>query len=164
MFRAGIITVSDKGSQGQREDLSGPAIAQVLAGAGFTVSITIIVPDDIGQIANALIEMSDRERLDLILTTGGTGLSPRDLTPEATLKVLDKEIPGMAEAMRYSGMMVTPHAMLSRAVAGVRGRSLIINLPGSPKGATENLAAVLPALAHAIGKIKGDQSDCAAPL
>ena len=164
MFRAGIITVSDKGSQGQREDLSGPAIAQVLAGAGFTVSITIIVPDDIGQIANALIELSDRERLDLILTTGGTGLSPRDLTPEATLKVLDKEIPGMAEAMRYSGMMVTPHAMLSRAVAGVRGRSLIINLPGSPKGATENLAAVLPALAHAIGKIQGDQSDCAAPL
>ncbi len=164
MFRAGIITVSDKGSQGQREDLSGPAIAQVLAGAGFTVSITIIVPDDIGQIANALIEMSDRERLDLILTTGGTGLSPRDLTPEATLKVLDKEIPGMAEAMRYSGMMVTPHAMLSRAVAGVRGRSLIINLPGSPKGATENLAAVVPALAHAIGKIQGDQSDCAAPL
>ena len=164
MYRAGIITVSDKGSQGQREDLSGPAIAQVLAGAGFTVSITIIVPDDIGQIANALIEMSDRERLDLILTTGGTGLSPRDLTPEATLKVLDKEIPGMAEAMRYSGMMVTPHAMLSRAVAGVRGRSLIINLPGSPKGATENLAAVLPALAHAIGKIQGDQSDCAAPL
>ncbi|MGB4221430.1 MAG: MogA/MoaB family molybdenum cofactor biosynthesis protein [Smithellaceae bacterium] len=164
MYRAGIITVSDKGSQGQREDLSGPAIAQVLAGAGFTVSITIIVPDDIGQIANALIEMSDRERLDLILTTGGTGLSPRDLTPEATLKVLDKEIPGMAEAMRYSGMMVTPHAMLSRAVAGVRGRSLIINLPGSPKGATENLAAVVPALAHAIGKIKGDQSDCAAPL
>ncbi|MBP9011915.1 MAG: MogA/MoaB family molybdenum cofactor biosynthesis protein [Smithellaceae bacterium] len=164
MYRAGIITVSDKGSQGQREDLSGPAIAQVLAGAGFTVSITIIVPDDIGQIANALIELSDRERLDLILTTGGTGLSPRDLTPEATLKVLDKEIPGMAEAMRYSGMMVTPHAMLSRAVAGVRGRSLIINLPGSPKGATENLAAVVPALAHAIGKIKGDQSDCAAPL
>ncbi len=164
MFRAGIITVSDKGSQGQREDLSGPAIAQVLAGAGFTVSITIIVPDDIGQIADALIELSDRERLDLILTTGGTGLSPRDLTPEATLKVLDKEIPGMAEAMRYSGMMVTPHAMLSRAVAGVRGRSLIINLPGSPKGATENLAAVVPALAHAIGKIQGDQSDCAAPL
>ncbi len=164
MFRAGIITVSDKGSQGQREDLSGPAIAQVLACAGFTVSITIIVPDDIGQIADALIELSDRERLDLILTTGGTGLSPRDLTPEATLKVLDKEIPGMAEAMRYSGMMVTPHAMLSRAVAGVRGRSLIINLPGSPKGATENLAAVVPALAHAIGKIQGDQSDCAAPL
>ena len=164
MYRAGIITVSDKGSQGQREDLSGPAIAQVLAGAGFTVSITIIVPDDIGQIANALIELSDRERLDLILTTGGTGLSPRDLTPEATLKVLDKEIPGMAEAMRYSGMMVTPHAMLSRAVAGVRGNSLIINLPGSPKGATENLSAVLPSLSHAIGKIQGDQSDCAAPV
>ena len=164
MYRAGIITVSDKGSQGQREDLSGPAIAQVLAGAGFTVSITIIVPDDIGQIANALIELSDRERLDLILTTGGTGLSPRDLTPEATLKVLDKEIPGMAEAMRYSGMMVTPHAMLSRAVAGVRGRSLIINLPGSPKGATENLAAIMQSLSHAISKIQGDQSDCAAPV
>lgn len=164
MFRAGIITVSDKGAVGQREDLSGPAIAEMLAGAAFSIAKTVIVPDEIRQIADAIIELADRERLDLILTTGGTGVSPRDVTPEATLRVLDKEIPGMAEAMRYSAMMVTPHAMLSRAVAGVRGSSLIINLPGSPKGATENLAAVLPALSHAIGKIQGDQSDCAAPV
>jgi molybdenum cofactor synthesis domain-containing protein len=164
MFRAGIITVSDKGAQGQREDLSGPAIAEMLAGTAFSITRTVIVPDEIGQIADAIIEFADRERLDLILTTGGTGVSPRDLTPEATLRVLDKEIPGMAEAMRYSGMMVTPHAMLSRAVAGVRGNSLIINLPGSPKGATENLAAIMPSLSHAISKIQGDQSDCAAPV
>ena len=164
MFRAGIITVSDKAAQGQREDLSGPAIAEMLAGTAFSITRTVIVPDEIGQIADAIIEFADRERLDLILTTGGTGVSPRDLTPEATLRVLDKEIPGMAEAMRYSGMMVTPHAMLSRAVAGVRGNSLIINLPGSPKGATENLAAIMPSLSHAISKIQGDQSDCAAPV
>lgn len=163
MLKAGIITVSDKGSQGQREDLSGPAIAKMLAGAAFCVSQTIIVPDESDQISNAIIEFADREKLDLILTTGGTGLSPRDLTPEATLKVLDREIPGMAEAMRLASMKVTPHAMISRAVAGVRGRSLIVNLPGSPRGATQNLSAVLPALAHAIGKIQGDSSDCAAP-
>jgi len=164
MLKAGIITVSDKGSQGQREDLSGPAIAKMLAGAAFCVSKTIIVPDESDQISNAIIEFADREKLDLILTTGGTGLSPRDLTPEATLKVLDREIPGMAEAMRLASMKVTPHAMISRAVAGVRGRSLIVNLPGSPKGATQNLSAVLPALRHAIGKIQGDSADCAAPV
>jgi molybdenum cofactor synthesis domain-containing protein len=101
------------------------------------------------------------EKLDLILTTGGTGVSPRDLTPDATLKVIDKEIPGMAEAMRYESSKITPHAMISRAVAGIRGRCLIVNLPGSPKGAKENLAVILPALKHAIEKIKGDESDCA---
>ncbi len=161
MFRAGIITVSDKGSQGLREDLSGPAIADMLAGAAVSIAQTIIIPDEIEQISQAIIQFADVEKLDLILTTGGTGVSPRDLTPDATLKVLDKEIPGMAEAMRLASMKITPHAMISRAVAGIRGRSLILNLPGSPKGATENLAVVLPALKHAMEKIQGDPRDCA---
>lgn len=161
MFSAGIITVSDKGSQGKRQDLSGPAIAEMLAGAAVTIEKTIIIPDEVEQISQAIIHFADVEKLDLILTTGGTGVSPRDLTPDATLKVLDREIPGMAEAMRIASMKVTPHAMISRAVAGIRGRSLIINLPGSPKGATENLGAVLPAIQHAIEKIQGDTRDCA---
>ncbi|MEN6468283.1 MAG: MogA/MoaB family molybdenum cofactor biosynthesis protein [Smithella sp.] len=161
MFQAGIITVSDKGSQGKREDLSGPAIAEMLAGAAIQIKKTLIIPDEVDQIANAIIQFADVEQLDLILTTGGTGVSPRDLTPDATLKVLDKEIPGMAEAMRIASMKITPNAMISRAVAGIRGRCLIINLPGSPKGAKENLASVLPALKHAIEKIKGDDRDCA---
>jgi molybdenum cofactor synthesis domain-containing protein len=163
MFQAGIITVSDKGSQGKREDLSGPAIAEMLAGAAISIKQTLIIPDEVDQISEAIVKFADIEKLDLILTTGGTGVSPRDLTPDATLKVLDKEIPGMAEAMRIASMKITPHAMISRAVAGIRGRSLIVNLPGSPKGATENLAAVLPALKHAIEKIKGDPRDCATP-
>lgn len=161
MFNAAIITVSDKGSQGKRQDLSGPAIAEMLAGAAIYVKHTLIIPDEVEQIQKAIIHFADVEKTDLILTTGGTGVSPRDLTPDATLKVLDKEIPGMAEAMRIASMKITPHAMISRAVAGVRGHSLIINLPGSPKGATENLAVVLPAIPHAIEKIKGDDRDCA---
>jgi molybdopterin adenylyltransferase len=164
MFQAGIITVSDKGSQGKREDLSGPAIAEMLAGAAIEIKQTLIIPDEIDQIQQAIIKFADIERLDLIITTGGTGVSPRDLTPDATIKVIDKEIPGMAESMRYASMKITPHAMISRAVVGIRGRSLILNLPGSPKGARENLAAVLPALPHAIDKIKGDDRDCAVSL
>ena len=161
MFNAAIITVSDKGSQGKRQDLSGPAIAEMLAGAAIEVKHTLIIPDETDQIQKAIIQFADVEKMDLILTTGGTGVSPRDLTPDATLKVLDKEIPGMAEVMRITSMKITPHAMISRAVAGIRGHSLIINLPGSPKGAMENLAAVLPAIPHAIEKIKGDDRDCA---
>jgi molybdopterin adenylyltransferase len=161
MFTACIITVSDKGSQGKREDLSGPAIAEMLAGAAIVVKHTLIIPDEIDQIQKSIINFADVEKVDLILTTGGTGISPRDLTPDATLEVIDKQVPGMAEAMRHQSMMVTPHAMISRAVAGIRGKCLIINLPGSPKGAKENLAVVLPALKHAIEKIKGDDSDCA---
>ncbi|HRS98148.1 MAG TPA: MogA/MoaB family molybdenum cofactor biosynthesis protein, partial [Smithella sp.] len=155
------ITVSDKGSQGEREDLSGPAIAKMLAGAAISVAKTRVIPDEIDQISQAIVEFSDIEKLELILTTGGTGVSPRDLTPDATIKVLDKEIPGIAEAMRHASLKITPHGMISRAVAGIRGRSLIINLPGSPKAATENLAVVLPALFHAIEKIQGDPRDCA---
>jgi molybdopterin adenylyltransferase len=161
MFNAAIITVSDKGSQGKRQDLSGPAIAEMLAGAAIEVKHTLITPDEIDRIRKAIIQFAEVEKMDLILTTGGTGVSPRDLTPDATLKVLDKEIPGMAEVMRITSMKITPHAMISRAVAGIRGHSLIINLPGSPKGAMENLAAVLPAIPHAIEKIKGDDRDCA---
>jgi len=161
MFNAVVITVSDKGSQGKRQDLSGPAIAEMLAGVAIEVKHTLIIPDEADQIQKAIIQFADVEKMDLILTTGGTGVSPRDLTPDATLKVLDKEIPGMAEAMRIASMKITPHAMISRAIAGIRGRSLIINLPGSPKGATENLAVVLPAIPHAIEKIKGDDRDCA---
>lgn len=161
MFNAVVITVSDKGSQGKRQDLSGPAIAEILAGAAIEVKHTLIIPDEVDQIQKAIIQFADVDKMDLILTTGGTGVSPRDLTPDATRKVLDKEIPGMAEAMRIASMKITPHAMISRAVAGIRGHSLIINLPGSPKGAMENLAAVLPAIPHAIEKIKGDDRDCA---
>ncbi len=161
MFSAGIITVSDKGSQGKRQDLSGPAIAEMLAEAGIEIKQTLIIPDEVEQIQKTIIQFADVEKLDVILTTGGTGVSPRDLTPDATLKVIDKEVPGMAEAMRLASMKITPHAMISRAVAGIRGRCLIINLPGSPKGARENLTAVLPALQHAIEKIKGDDRDCA---
>jgi molybdenum cofactor synthesis domain-containing protein len=164
MFSAGIITVSDKGSQGKREDKSGPVIAELLAGAAVSIKRTMIIPDEIDQISQAIVQFADVEKLDLILTTGGTGVSPRDLTPDATLKVLDKEIPGMAEAMRASSMKVTPHAMISRAVAGIRGRSLIINLPGSPKGAKENLSVVMPALTHTMEKIQGDERDCATLL
>jgi molybdopterin adenylyltransferase len=163
MISAGIITVSDKGSQGKREDLSGPAIAEMLAGAAFEIKHTVIIPDETGKIKEAIIDFADVKKLDLILTNGGTGVSPRDLTPDATLEVIDKQIPGMAEAMRQKSLQVTPHAMISRAVAGIRGKSLIINLPGSPKGAKENLAVVLPALKHAIEKIKGDDSECASP-
>jgi molybdopterin adenylyltransferase len=163
MFRAGIITASDKGSQGKREDLSGPAIAEMLAGSSIEVARTIIVPDEIDRIAEAIIKLADEEKIDLILTTGGTGVSPRDLTPDATLTVIDKELPGMAEAMRQASLKITPHAMISRAVAGIRGRCLIVNLPGSPKAAKENLAVILPALNHAIEKIKGDTTDCGTP-
>jgi molybdenum cofactor synthesis domain-containing protein len=164
MYRAGIITVSDKGSQGQRQDLSGPAIAQMLAGSSIEVVRTLIIPDETDRIAAAIVMLADTEKLDFILTTGGTGVSPRDLTPDATLKVIDRELPGMAEAMRQESRKITPHAMISRAVAGIRGRCLIVNLPGSPKGATENLAVILPALKHAIDKIQGDPRDCATSL
>jgi molybdenum cofactor synthesis domain-containing protein len=161
MFSAGIITVSDKGSQGKRKDLSGPAITEMLAGVAIEIKQTLIIPDEKNQIQEAIINFADVGKLDLILTTGGTGVSPRDLTPDATLEVIDKQIPGMAEAMRYESSKITSRAMISRAIAGIRGRSLIINLPGSPKGAKENLAVILPALKHAIEKIKGDDSECA---
>ena len=157
---AGVITVSDKGSRGEREDKSGLEIVNALESVGIQVCYTLIIPDEVPLIIQALLECADSKQLDLIFTTGGTGVSPRDLTPDATLQVIDKEVPGMAEAMRRESAAITPHAMISRAVTGMRGRSLIINLPGSPRGVRENLAVVLPALRHAVEKIKGDESDC----
>lgn len=160
-FTFGIITVSDKGSRGERLDTSGQEIRSILEKEGFALADYVIVPDETEQIRAALLSYTDQKKIDLIVTTGGTGVSPRDVTPEATLRILDKEIPGMGEAMRRESARITPHAMISRAVAGIRGNSLILNLPGSPKGVRENLATVLPALKHAIEKIKGDPSDCA---
>ena len=163
MFSAGIITVSDRSSQGVREDSSGPAIAAVLAGIAIDVRQTLIIPDEKDKIKEAIVKWADKENLDLIITTGGTGVSPRDVTPDATLEVIDRQLPGMAEAMRHQSMQITPYAMISRAIAGIRGRALIVNLPGSPKGAKENLNVILPALKHAIEKIKGDTAECGGP-
>jgi len=161
MFSVGILTISDKGSRGEREDQSGPEIQQVIEALPARVEIYEVIPDEEEVIARKLRDYADRKRLDLILTTGGTGLSPRDVTPEATRKVLEREIPGIAEAMRVEGMKITPLAMLSRAAAGIRGRSLIINLPGSPWAVRENLAVILPVLKHALEKVQGNPSDCA---
>ncbi|MFO7983975.1 MAG: MogA/MoaB family molybdenum cofactor biosynthesis protein [Desulfuromonadales bacterium] len=159
-YSIGVLTLSDKGSQGKRLDESGRLASEILSELG-RVSHYEILPDDTEKIVALLVQWIDEQGADLIVTTGGTGLSPRDITPEATQRVLDYEIPGIAEAMRTAGLAKTPHAMLSRAVAGVRGRSLILNLPGSPKGVTENLQVVLPALEHALKKLRGDPADCA---
>jgi molybdenum cofactor synthesis domain-containing protein len=164
MIRTGIITVSDRSSEGIREDSSGPALAAMLADAKIEVCKSLVIPDEKDQIKEAIKKYADVENFDLILTTGGTGVSPRDVTPDATLEVIDKQIPGMAEAMRHQSMQITPYAMISRAIAGIRGRCLIVNLPGSPKGAQENLAIILPALKHAIEKIKGDDAECGSPV
>lgn len=161
-MNASILTISDKGHRGERDDLSGPALAAWLAQHSVEVVSRRIVPDDAGAISAQLIEWVDSGS-DLILTTGGTGVSPRDRTPEATRAVLDREIPGIAEAMRACSLGQTPFAVLSRGVAGIRGRTLIVNLPGSPAGAVENLAAVWTALPHAVKKIQGDMGDCVKP-
>jgi molybdenum cofactor synthesis domain-containing protein len=161
-FRAAVVTLSDKGARGEREDLSGAECVRMLEGVGIPVVATRIIPDERPEIERTLIALA-AQGLDLVVTTGGTGVRPRDVTPEATLAVIDRELPGMAEAMRQASLAVTPHAMLSRAVAGLRGQTLIINLPGSPRGVRENLAVVLPALRHALEKIRGDESDCATP-
>ncbi len=152
MISVGILTISDRSARGERADASGPALVQVLAERlpEAAVAVTAVVPDDVPAISATLIVWADERRLDLVLTTGGTGFAPRDVTPEATRAILHREAPGLAEAMRAESMRTTPHGMLSRAVAGIRGRTLIINLPGSPKGAVENLATILPVLPHAI--------------
>ena len=160
-IHAGVITISDKGSRGEREDKSGPEIIAILKEAGIYVSCNKIIPDEKDEIKGALIDFADKKNIPLIVTTGGTGVSPRDVTPDATLEVIDKEVPGMAEAMRQASAAITPHAMISRAVVGIRGRSLIVNLPGSPKAVRENLTVLLPALKHAVEKIKGDDAECA---
>jgi molybdenum cofactor synthesis domain-containing protein len=160
MIRAAIITLSDKGSRGEREDESGQVIRLMIAGIGATVEHYEVLPDERTQIAALLERLADSGSVDLVLTTGGTGVAPRDVTPEATRDVIDRELPGMAEAMRAESLKKTPHAMISRAVAGIRKKTLIVNLPGSPRAVRENLAVLLPALPHAIDKVKGDPSDC----
>ena len=160
MIKAGVLTISDKGFRGQRKNESGAVVADLLAKAGYLVEKQDIVPDDQEKIAERLITWVDKDGLRLIVTTGGTGVSPTDVTPEAMLRVIKYQVPGMAEAMRASSLRKTPHAMLSRAIVGVRGSSLIINLPGSPDGAEENLSVILPALNHGLAKIGGDPSDC----
>jgi molybdopterin adenylyltransferase len=161
-MKVGILTVSDKGARGEREDRSGPAIREMIEAAGGEVARAKIVPDDQAEIRAALIAWSD-EGLDLILTTGGTGFSPRDWTPEATKSVLERETPGLPEAMRRAGAEKTPTAMLSRAAAGIRGSTLIVNLPGSEKAVRESLAAILPALPHGVAILKGVSAECGRP-
>lgn len=161
MIKAGVITVSDKGSAGQREDQSGPEVERILKTIGIEVMRRAVIPDEMQQVRDVLVDFADQQEIDLIVTTGGTGVAPRDVTPDATLTVIDREVPGMAEAMRRESCKITPHALISRAVVGIRGRTLIINLPGSPRSVRENLAVLLPALPHAIEKIKGDPRECA---
>ncbi len=162
MFRVGILTVSDKGHAGERQDTAGPELGRFLDPSCFKLEAYEIVPDEPQAIAAQLTAWSDTDGLDLILTSGGTGLSPRDTTPEATLAVAQRLVPGIPEAMRAAGLTITPHAMLSRGVAVIRGRTLIINLPGSPKGARENLAAILAVLPQALEKLKGSPAECGA--
>ncbi|HBA55292.1 MogA/MoaB family molybdenum cofactor biosynthesis protein [Syntrophorhabdus aromaticivorans] len=158
-YTAVIVTVSDKGSVGQREDKSGPALREVLEGS-YDVKEIVIVPDEIDIIARTLRDLIDIQAVDLIVTTGGTGVAKRDVTPEATKAVLEKELPGFAEIIRMESYKVTPTAIISRGLCGIRGESVIINLPGSPKAAVESLGFVLGALPHTLEKLKGDTSDC----
>lgn len=155
-IRFGILTLSDRSARGEREDASGPALASQIDGAGWSVVLRQILPDDETVIRETLLQWSERGDVDVILTTGGTGFALRDVAPEATRAVIQREAPGLAEAMRAESLKKTPHAMLSRAAAGICKRTLIINLPGSPKGAVENLQTILPVLPHAVQLLQDD--------
>ena len=154
MFTAAIIIISDRASSGEYEDKTGPVISQMMTEAGYQLIECLVIPDERDQIEKTMIRLADRKTA-LILSAGGTGFSPRDVTPEATAAVCDRMVPGIPEAMRAASMLITPRGMLSRSAAGIRGRSLIVNLPGSPKAAKENLEAVLPALEHGIAMLQG---------
>jgi len=155
-IRFGILTLSDRSSRGEREDASGPALANLIQAEGWLVVNQALLPDDESSIRRMLISWADSAEMDVILTTGGTGLSPRDVTPEATRAVIDREAPGLAEAMRAASLKVTPHAMLSRIVTGIRKKTLIVNLPGNPKGAIENLQVITAVLPHAVQLLRED--------
>ncbi len=159
-FSCAVVTLSDKGSAGLREDTSGAQLQEILQKEGYRLQEYVVIPDNEDTIIATLVEIVDKKGIDLIITTGGTGVAPTDVTPEAMTKVIEKEVPGMAEAMRAASLCKTPHAVLSRGKAGIRKNSLIINLPGSRKAAMENLEVLLPALPHALDKIKGGTSDC----
>ena len=161
MYHAAVLTVSDRSFRGERPDGGGPLVAEMLKNAGYEVIMSAIVPDEQAQIEEKLRQIADSGEVQLLVTTGGTGFAPRDVTPEATLTVCDRLTPGIPEAMRYASMQVTTRAMLSRAQAGIRKGTLIINLPGSPKAARENLEAVLPALAHGLEMLSGRPAECA---
>lgn len=156
IIRFGILTLSDRSSRGERADSSGPALARLILAENWSVTYQHLLPDDQTVIRDLLIQWADSGEVDVILTTGGTGFSPRDVTPEATRAVIEREAPGLAEAMRAASLKITPHAMLSRIVTGIRKRTLIVNLPGSPKGAVENLQAILPVIPHAVQLLRGD--------
>lgn len=155
-IKFGIITVSDRSSRGERLDASGPLLAEAIRTHGWSVVRTVIIPDDFDQIKNSLVSWADSTQLDIILTTGGTGFAPRDITPEATLAVVDRLVPGIPEAMREESLKITPHAMLSRMATGIRKRTLIVNLPGSPKASLENFEVVCPVLEHAVQLLRED--------
>ena len=161
MFTAHILTVSDKGYRGEREDTAGPAAADMLRKAGYRVTGITVVPDEPDLIEKEMIHLSDQEQVALLLTSGGTGFAKRDITPEVTSRVCERMCPGIPEAMRAACLSITPRAMLSRGVAGIRGNTLIVNLPGSPKAVRENLEPVLPALEHGLKMLLGISGECA---
>jgi molybdopterin adenylyltransferase len=154
-IRAGVVTVSDKASAGEREDASGPLLADLLRKMGVQVVAQTVVPDEQGEIRRVLVELADEVRADLVVTTGGTGLTPRDVTPEATKSLIEREVPGLAEVLRFDGYHKTALAALSRGVAGIRGKTLILNLPGSPKAVREGMETLAPILRHAVRMLRG---------
>ena len=160
-YTAAVITISDKGYRGEREDTSGPNLVKILTEKGFDVTYTAIVPDEAEMIQSELLKCADEKKIALVLTTGGTGFSPRDITPEATYAVADRNAPGIAEAMRYHSLSITPRGMLSRAASVLRGKTLIVNLPGSPKAVKENLEYILPSLEHGVRIAAGLDGECA---
>lgn len=163
-WRTAVVTLSDRGAKGERKDLSGPLICEMLKNGPYRVVETVLLPDDQELIEAELIRQCDEKKVDLILTTGGTGFAQRDRTPEATLSVATRNAPGIAEAMRYCSLQITPKAMLSRGASVIRNETLIINLPGSPKAVKENLEFILPALSHGLGILTGTEQECGRPL